>query len=98
MQLIKRHDAQFLVVFIFSLPPARFPLAFSCSYLSQLMRDDRIFREMGDKRVFGLFDFDQAYNGWNGLRGETKFHDLSQGLCKKDYRPERLRVSHARAP
>jgi hypothetical protein len=47
MQLIKRHDAQFLVVFIFSLPPVCFPLAFSCSYLSQLMRDDRIFREMG---------------------------------------------------
>lgn len=57
--------------------------AFSCSYLRQLMRDDRIFREMGNKPVFGLFDFDQAYNEWNGLKGETIFHDLSQGRCKK---------------
>lgn len=57
--------------------------AFSCSYLSQLMRDDRIFREMGNKPVFGLFDFDQAYNEWNGLQGETICNDLSKGMCKQ---------------
>lgn len=57
--------------------------AFSCSYLSQLMRDDRIFREMGNKPVFGLFDFDQAYNEWNGLQSERNYGNLSEGLCKK---------------
>jgi hypothetical protein len=57
--------------------------AFSCSYLRQLMRDDRIFREMGKKPVFGLFDFDQAYNEWNGLQSEREYGNLSEGLCKK---------------
>jgi hypothetical protein len=57
--------------------------AFSCSYLGQLLRDDRIFREMGNKPVFGLFDFDQAYDVWNGLNGEGVCNDLSEGMCKQ---------------
>lgn len=40
--------------------------AFSCTYLSQLLRDDRIINDMGGRPVFGLFDFDQAFNQWNG--------------------------------
>jgi hypothetical protein len=57
--------------------------AFSCSYLRQLMQDDRIHREMGNKPVFGLFDFDNAYNEWNGLKGETVCNEVSEGLCKR---------------
>ncbi|MFM7304387.1 MAG: hypothetical protein ACKO4X_13795, partial [Alphaproteobacteria bacterium] len=36
---------------------------------------DRIHNEMGNKPVFGLFDFDQAYNEWDGLKGETVCND-----------------------
>jgi len=57
--------------------------AFSCSYLSQLLRDDRITREMGDKTVFGLFDLDRAFDEWNGLKGDIVCSDLLRGKCKK---------------
>lgn len=57
--------------------------AFSCGYLKQLLRDDRIVREMGDQPMFGLFDLDKAYNDWNDLSGEIVEGDLVKGQCKQ---------------
>ncbi|MHC2216637.1 ATP-dependent nuclease [Rhizobium leguminosarum] len=57
--------------------------AFSCTYLSQLLRDDRIFNEMGEIPVFGLFDLDEAYDQWNGLKGNEIQPDLTAGKIKK---------------
>ncbi|KZL05563.1 AAA family ATPase [Pseudovibrio sp. Ad26] len=56
---------------------------FSCSYLKQLIQDPRIHREMDGKPVFGMFDFDKAYEQWNSIRGDQEVHSLVQGLTKK---------------
>ncbi|MEO1682286.1 MAG: AAA family ATPase, partial [Cyanobacteria bacterium J06631_12] len=57
--------------------------AFSCTYIKQLLTDDRIHSEMGGLPVFALFDFDKAYDQWNGLRGEITKTDPMAGLVKK---------------
>lgn len=57
--------------------------AFSCSYLKQLLQDDRIIGEMGGRPMFGLFDFDKAYDHWNGMNGEIIQSDWHAGRCKK---------------
>jgi predicted ATPase len=58
--------------------------AFSCTYLSQLLTDDtRIVAEMDGLSLFGMFDFDKAYNQWNGIKGEDVETDPFKGLIKK---------------
>jgi predicted ATPase len=46
--------------------------AFNCVYLRMLLQDNRIFNELGKKPLFGLFDFDEAYNEWNYLKEAKK--------------------------
>lgn len=57
--------------------------AFSCSYLKQLLQDDRIISEMGGLPMFGLFDFDKAFDHWNGLNGDIIQEDWGSGRCKQ---------------
>jgi predicted ATPase len=57
--------------------------AFSCTFINQLLRDNRIHEEMGRLPVFGLFDFDKAFDQWNGLDGDIIENDLSKGMVKK---------------
>jgi predicted ATPase len=57
--------------------------AFSCSYLKQLLQDDRILGEMAGRPMFGLFDLDKAYDHWNGLQGDMVQENLMHGMCKK---------------
>ena len=57
--------------------------AFSCTYIKQLLTDNRIHQEMGGLPVFALFDFDEAYNQWNGLNGTVLQDDPFQGKIKK---------------
>ncbi|MEO1099883.1 MAG: AAA family ATPase, partial [Bacteroidota bacterium] len=57
--------------------------AFSCTYINQLLRDDRIHSEMGGLPVFALFDFDKAYNQWNGLNGTVIERNPLKGMIKK---------------
>jgi predicted ATPase len=58
--------------------------AFSCTYLKQLLTDDRILNEMNGRPVFGLFDIDQAYHHWNGLRGvEDSSTEIQTGRIKR---------------
>jgi predicted ATPase len=57
--------------------------AFSCTYIRQLLTDERLYEEMGRLPVFSMFDFDEAFNAWNGLRGEVLEQDPMKGLIKK---------------
>lgn len=57
--------------------------AFSCTYINQLLTDNRIHNEMGGLPIFALFDFDKAYDQWNGLNGTVIEPNPSQGMIKK---------------
>jgi predicted ATPase len=57
--------------------------AFSCTYIKQLLTDNRIHAEMGGLPIFALFDFDKAYDQWNGLNGEVIEADINRGMTKK---------------
>lgn len=57
--------------------------AFSCSYINQLITDQRIHGEMNGRKIFALFDFDEAYNQWHSLNGEIIRSNTSEGLIKK---------------
>ncbi|MGI6639063.1 MAG: AAA family ATPase [Desulfobulbus sp.] len=57
--------------------------AFSCTYIKQLLTDNRIHTEMGGLPVFALFDFDKAYDQWNGLNGVVSETDPLRGMIKK---------------
>lgn len=57
--------------------------AFSCTYIKQLLTDNRIHAEMGGLPVFALFDFDKAYDQWNGLNGTISETDPFKGMIKK---------------
>ncbi len=59
---------------------------FGCQYLRFLLQDDKILQEMDPNPIFGLFDFDGAYNEWNSIPSDEE--DLIQpdpfcGLIKK---------------
>lgn len=57
--------------------------AFSCTYINQLLTDNRIHNEMGGLPVFALFDFDKAYDQWNGLNGTVIESDPLRGMIKQ---------------
>jgi hypothetical protein len=42
--------------------------AFNCDYLRRILSDERVLKEARQKTIFGLFDFDKAYNEWNYIR------------------------------
>ncbi|WP_211665231.1 DEAD/DEAH box helicase family protein [Leucothrix arctica] len=46
-------------------------------------KDKRIHAEMSGRPIFSLFDFDQAYNHWNRLNGDTLQDDPDAGMLKK---------------
>jgi hypothetical protein len=55
-------------------------MALNCVYLRSLLQDERIFNELGKRPLFGLFDFDEAYNEWNYLKGDRIEKDPYKGL------------------
>jgi predicted ATPase len=59
--------------------------AFCHEYLSRLVQDEKIYNENNNNAIFGLFDFDDAYNFWNGIRnkGSNVEDDPFKGLCAK---------------
>ncbi|CAG20206.1 ATP-dependent nuclease [Photobacterium profundum] len=57
--------------------------AFTCSYINQLITDERIHNEMDGRPIFALFDFDEAYNQWHSLNGQEEERPISDGLIKK---------------
>lgn len=58
---------------------------FGCDYLRKILNSHKFQTEMGGKPIFGLFDFDEAYNQWNALKieGELLETDPFKGICKK---------------
>jgi hypothetical protein len=57
--------------------------AFSHTYLRQLLADEKIYEEMGRLPIFALFDFDEAYNSWKGLKWKEVEGDPFNGLISK---------------
>ena len=57
--------------------------AFSCTYINQLITDQRIHNEMNGLPIFALFDFDKAYDQWNGLNGDVIEDNPLKGMIKK---------------
>lgn len=58
---------------------------FGCEYLRKILSSDKFENEMEGKSIFGLFDFDEAYNHWHSIKtkGELLEQDPYKGLCKK---------------
>lgn len=54
-----------------------------CSFLCQLLKDDKILKEMNGLPLFGMFDFDKAFNEWNGLKGNVLEINPNKGLIKQ---------------
>jgi len=53
--------------------------AFCCSFLGSLLRRSDLQLNHPDRVFFGLFDFDDAYNEWNGCKGEDL--ETDPGKC-----------------
>lgn len=58
-------------------------MAMNCVLLRSLLQDERIINELGKKPMFGLFDYDEAYNEWNYLKGKVIEADPYKGLIKE---------------
>ena len=56
--------------------------AFGHKYLKQLLEDPKIHHEMDGLPLFGLFDFDAAFDSWNGMSGTVERADAYTGLVK----------------
>ncbi|MFW2555373.1 AAA family ATPase [Aliarcobacter butzleri] len=68
--------------------------ALNCTYIRPLIQDERIQNEIEGKAIFGLYDFDEAYNEWKSLKEKETWSDFEndpyKGLCignesKKQY-------------
>ncbi|CAM3097723.1 AAA family ATPase [Rariglobus hedericola] len=57
--------------------------AFCCGFLGGLLQRDDIYDNHPRKTFFGLFDFDDAYNEWNGCKGDSVETDPHKCLTKK---------------
>ena len=58
---------------------------FGCEYLRKILCDDKFQAEMDGLPIFGLFDFDEAYNHWESLKSDDCPIEENpfKGLCKK---------------
>ncbi len=65
--------------------PFDISFGFGCEYLRKILTSNKFQTEMDGKPIFGLFDFDEAYNHWNSLttEGELLEQDPFRGKCKK---------------
>ncbi|MGV8995164.1 MAG: AAA family ATPase [Flavobacterium sp.] len=57
--------------------------AFGHKYLVQLMKDPEVIKDMNGLPIFGLFDFDKAFNSWNGFSEIDIITDPYLGLIKQ---------------
>ncbi|WP_442265796.1 AAA family ATPase [Tenacibaculum sp. ZS6-P6] len=66
-------------------PPFDICFGFGCEYLRKILSSDKFQTEMNGKPIFGLFDFDEAYNHWNSLKSDGALleADPYKGICKK---------------
>jgi predicted ATPase len=64
-------------------PPFEIQNAFDCIFLANLLSRDDLYSSHPNRKFFGIFDFDEAYNRWNGLSGVTIESDPGKCLTKK---------------
>ncbi|MBU4538135.1 MAG: AAA family ATPase [Weeksellaceae bacterium] len=57
--------------------------AFGHKYLAQLMQDPEVIKDMEGLPIFGLFDYDKAYNTWHAFSDDSECVDPYLGLIKK---------------
>ncbi len=57
--------------------------SFCASYIRTLLSRDEIYEKYPDKKFIGLFDFDEAFNEWNGLKWKKIEEDDTKGLSKR---------------
>lgn len=57
--------------------------AFGHKFVKQVMQDPQVITEMEGLPIFGLFDFDKAFNTWNGFSNTNLETDIHRGLVKK---------------
>ncbi len=59
--------------------------ALAAKNINITLNDDQVIHKMNGRKVVGLFDFDEAYNHWNGLwkKGGQVIGDEATGLIKK---------------
>jgi len=64
--------------------PFNIVFAFGCVYLRMLLQDERILNELNGNPIFGLFDFDEAYEQWNSIKTDDAIEENPyKGLIKK---------------
>lgn len=57
--------------------------AFDCNFLGNLLSRDELYNNHPGRKFFGIFDFDEAYNRWNGLSKVIIENDPGKCLTKK---------------
>lgn len=57
--------------------------AFDRTFLRNLFSRDELKLNFPNRKMFALFDFDDAYNDWKGLKGQELVVDPYSGLAKK---------------
>jgi energy-coupling factor transporter ATP-binding protein EcfA2 len=65
--------------------PFAIQATFGCDFLRRLLLDEKFCAENSDRHLFGLFDFDEAYNQWN-IKSNFSRHlqeDVSLGLVRQ---------------
>lgn len=64
--------------------PFHIVFSFGCENLRRTIQEEKILNELEGLPIFGLFDFDTAYNEWNGVSFEAEIEtDPYVGLCRK---------------
>lgn len=56
---------------------------FGCGFLGALLRDETIYKNHPDRKFFGVFDFDEAYNNWNSKNTDFIQEDVARGLARR---------------
>lgn len=57
--------------------------AFGHRFVTQVMKDPEVINDMDGLPIFGLFDFDKAFNSWNGFSNTDIEEDVYKGLIKQ---------------
>lgn len=65
------------------LPNFEIQSAFCCNFVRNLLKDETLYAKDLNRKYFGVFDFDEAYNVWNSIKGEVIVSDYHRGLCRK---------------
>ncbi|MAS93545.1 MAG: hypothetical protein CMO55_10170 [Verrucomicrobiales bacterium] len=63
--------------------PFEIQSAFCCGFLGSLLQRGDLHDKHPQRKFFGLFDFDDAYNEWNGCNGDVLESDPEKCLARK---------------